>query len=90
VCQEMIKWKLAELMARHRIKAKDLAIQLEINPTAVSNLKSARTMPRFDGDRLSQLLTALNQLADKKTIESPIGLLDLLEYVADANSETFI
>jgi hypothetical protein len=34
-------------------------------------------------DRLNQLIAALNKLADPETVESTIGLLDLMIYVKD-------
>jgi DNA-binding Xre family transcriptional regulator len=80
----MITWHLNEVMARHRIKVKDLAHYLGVNSNAVSNLKHARTMPRLDGQRLNQILMGLNQLADPATIKGHIELQDLLDWVSDS------
>jgi DNA-binding Xre family transcriptional regulator len=70
----MIKWKLRSLMAKQNIKTQDLAAQLKCNPTTISNLKKADTMPRLDGDRISAIFAALNTLAD-----TPIVFSDLIE-----------
>lgn len=61
----VIKWRLAEIMARHKIKGNELADKLKVRPNTVSNLKNASTMPRLDGDRLNELCIALTQLANE-------------------------
>jgi putative transcriptional regulator len=61
----VIKWRLAEIMARHKIKGNELADQLKVRPNTVSNLKNAPTMPRLDGDRLNELCVALTLLANE-------------------------
>lgn len=84
--QTLIKWRLSEVMARHRVKGVDLAERLQMTPTAVSKLKNAKTMPRIDGDKLNALCNALNELAEDA--EDPkarvvITPAMLLEYVRD-------
>jgi DNA-binding Xre family transcriptional regulator len=86
VTQTLIKWRLSEVMARHRVKGVDLAERLQMTPTAVSKLKNAKTMPRIDGDKLNALCNALNELAEDtedpkaRTVITPAMLL---EYVRD-------
>jgi len=86
VTQTLIKWRLSEVMARHRVKGVDLAERLQMTPTAVSKLKNAKTMPRIDGDKLNALCNALNELAEDtedpkaRTVITPTMLL---EYVRD-------
>lgn len=73
----MIRWKLAELMARHGIKPKDLAEEMGYTRDAVSNLRK-RTMPRLTGDTLNNLMNGLSKLSGV-TITSN----DLIEYEKD-------
>ena len=86
VTQTLIKWRLSEVMARHRVKGVDLAERLQMTPTAISKLKNAKTMPRIDGDKLNALCNALNELAEDtedpkaRTVITPAMLL---EYVRD-------
>jgi putative transcriptional regulator len=70
------KWKLAEILARHKIKSVELAKELGISTNAMSGLKRADTMPRIDGDRLDELAAAITKLS--KIGESIRGV-DLLE-----------
>jgi DNA-binding Xre family transcriptional regulator len=81
VAQTLIRWRLNEIMARHRIKGSDLANRLQISNNAVSKLKNAQTMPRIDGDRLNTLCNALNNLAENVDVE--ITPAALIEYVRD-------
>ena len=71
-----IKWKLSEVMARHRIKGSDLANRLQISNNAVSKLKNAQTMPRIDGERLNALCNALNNLAAGDAEITPAMLIE--------------
>lgn len=75
----LIRWRLNEIMARHRIKGSDLAEKLQISNNAVSKLKNAQTMPRIDGERLNALCNALNNLAGDAEITPAM----LIEYVRD-------
>ena len=70
------KWRMAELMARHRIKNKELADELEIRPNSVTDLKKADTMPRIDGTRLDQIAAAITKLSK---IGGVVRGIDLLE-----------
>jgi putative transcriptional regulator len=72
-----IRWKLAELMARHGIKPKDLATEMGCTRDAVSNLRQ-RTMPRLSGDTLNNLFRSLNALS-----EEAVTFNDLFEYKED-------
>ena len=82
--QTLIRWRLGEVMARHRIKGTDLAERLKTTPNAISRLKKAKTMPRIDGDKLNALCNALNGLAeDTENPKARITPAMLLEYVRD-------
>jgi DNA-binding Xre family transcriptional regulator len=79
--QTLIKWRLREVMARYRIKAKDLAKELGISSNAVSNLRLSESMPRLDGDSLNNLCNALNKLA--LGLEYEITPMTLIDYTRD-------
>jgi len=73
----LIGWKLSEVMARHRVPAKDLATFLGVSNNALSSLRTAETMPRIDGKRLGSLcdgITELSKLGDRVT---PFDLLEV-------------
>ncbi|WP_341531866.1 helix-turn-helix transcriptional regulator (plasmid) [Nostoc sp. UHCC 0302] len=57
--KQMIVWKLNEVMARQRIKNKDLAAFLGIDENSVSRLRKTDEMPRLTGERLNGLCVAL-------------------------------
>jgi DNA-binding Xre family transcriptional regulator len=79
--QNVIKWHLKELMARHKVKGNDLANYMKVSNQAVSDLRNKKTMPRIDGDRLNDLCNGLNALGSD--IQSPITPNDLIEYILD-------
>ena len=72
----MIRWKLNELMARHRISNKDLAESLGRHETSVSRMRTSDEMPRFNGESLNALCDALTGLA-----EVTVNPSDLIEYI---------
>jgi DNA-binding Xre family transcriptional regulator len=76
----LIRWRLNEVMARHRVLAKDLADFVGISRNAISNLKKFDTIPRVDGKKLEQLcigITALSKIGERVTP------YDLIEYIAE-------
>lgn len=68
----MIRWKLNELMARERVKNKDLAEALEITENSVYRLRKVDEMPRLMPERLNGICKVLNCQPG-----------ELLEYVPD-------
>lgn len=70
------KWRLNELMARHRVGGIALAKKLGITPNAVYSLKNAEKMPRIDGDRLDEIAAAITALSK---IGETVRGVDLLE-----------
>lgn len=82
VTQTLIRWRLNEVMARYGVRAKELAEEMEVSPTAVSNLRKS-TMPRLSEETLNKLCKALNALSQETTLITP-G--DLLEYTPDPES----
>jgi putative transcriptional regulator len=79
VAQTLIRWRLNEVMARHDIRAKELAEEMEVSQSAISNLRK-RSMPRLSEETLDKLCRALNKLSQEKTTITP-G--DLIEYIPD-------
>ena len=79
--QTLIKWRLAEVMARYRIKGSDLAEYMGVSDNAISKLKKAKTLPRLGGERLNLLCNGLNKLAQDK--EGEITPADLIDYSID-------
>jgi putative transcriptional regulator len=81
VTKGLIRWKLNELMARHRITNKALGALIERHETSVSRLRSADTMPRLDGNDLERICKALSDLSGDR-----ITSADLLEHHIDFQS----
>lgn len=55
----VIRWKLNEVMARKRIRNKDLAMELGITETSIYRLRKTDDMPRLSPERLNGLCAAL-------------------------------
>ncbi|BAZ15921.1 hypothetical protein NIES4071_77940 [Calothrix sp. NIES-4071] len=79
----LIRWKLNEVMARHRVKGKDLADYLGISPNSVSLLKKATILPEIGGERWEQICAGINELSQ---INEPITPFDMVEYVENQTS----
>ncbi|WP_052050242.1 helix-turn-helix domain-containing protein [Leptolyngbya sp. KIOST-1] len=54
-----IRWKLHEVMARKRMRNKDLAEYLDITENSVYRLRKADDMPRLTPQRLEGICAAL-------------------------------
>lgn len=72
-----VRWHLKEVMARHDIKGKDLAIAMQVSPNSVTSLRSSKTMPRIDGETLGNLCMELRKLSGDETI-TPATLISFL------------
>jgi putative transcriptional regulator len=70
------KWKLSELMARHKIKNKELAEELQVRPNTISDMKRTDTMPRIDGSRLDEIAAALTKLSKIGEVVRGVDLLE--------------
>lgn len=55
----VIYWKLNELMARKRVRNKDLAIALRITENSVYRLRKTDIMPRLSPERLNGICNFL-------------------------------
>ena len=81
--QSMIKWKLADVMDLYAIKNKELADALDITASAASNLRTSATMPRIDGHRLNQIISAINEINQSRKNKSKVYPSDLIEWIPD-------
>jgi len=75
MAQALIKWRLNEVMARHGIRGKELAEEMDVSPSAISNLRK-RNMPRLTEETLEKLCQALNKLSQEKTLITPGELIE--------------
>ncbi|MBP5971630.1 MAG: helix-turn-helix transcriptional regulator [Brasilonema angustatum HA4187-MV1] len=57
---QVIRWKLNEVMARKRVRNKDLAEALGITENSVYRLRKVDEMPRLIPERLNGICKALN------------------------------
>lgn len=79
----MIRWKLNEVMAKKRVRNKDLADALDITENSVYRLRKPDTMPRLTPERLNGICTVLKcQPGDLLEWVAEGG--DLLEWVAQS------
>ena len=78
----MIRWKLNEVMAKKRIRNKDLADALDITENSVYRLRKTDAMPRLTPERLNGICTVLKCQPGDLLEWVPEGG-DLLEWVAD-------
>ncbi|HEY9620846.1 MAG TPA: helix-turn-helix transcriptional regulator [Crinalium sp.] len=69
---DVIRWKLNEVMARNRVRNKDLAEALDITENSVYRLRKVDEMPRLAPERLNGICAALKCQPG-----------DLLEWVPD-------
>ncbi len=57
---QVIRWKLNEVMSRNRVRNKDLAKALEISENSVYRLRKVDEMPRLMPERLNGICKVLN------------------------------
>lgn len=74
---DMIRWKLAEIMARYKITSKALANALKLSPTSVSNMKNSSYLPELGSDRICQVSKALTDLSGTRI--TPFDLMEFIE-----------
>jgi DNA-binding Xre family transcriptional regulator len=70
------RWRMAELMSRHRVTNKELSDHLKVRPNTISDLKRSTTLPRIGGEKLDELAAAIATLSK---IGEPVRGIDLLE-----------
>ena len=57
---QVILWKLNEVMSRNRVRNKDLAKALEISENSVYRLRKVDELPRLMPERLNGICKVLN------------------------------
>ncbi|HYX18907.1 MAG TPA: helix-turn-helix domain-containing protein [Nostoc sp.] len=57
---QVIRWKLNEVMARKRVRNKDLAMIVGITENSIYRLRKVDEMPRLAPERLNGICKALN------------------------------
>lgn len=72
----MIRWRLAEIMARHKIANKALVETLDVSHAAISNLKNSDLLPELNSQKLCKLASVLSKLSGVR-----IAPFDLMEYI---------
>jgi putative transcriptional regulator len=70
------RWKLAELMARHKITNKELAVYLDMRPNSITDLKKADSMPRINGEQLDRIAAAITALSKINEFVKGVDLLE--------------
>jgi len=83
----VIHWKLNELMARKRIRNKDLALALGITENSVYRLRRTDEMPRLSPERLNGICTFLLCQPGELLVWTPDGD-DLFNNSPSENSPT--
>ncbi|PSB64049.1 hypothetical protein C7B79_11445 [Chroococcidiopsis cubana CCALA 043] len=86
MAQILIRWRLNEVMARYGIRAKELAAEMDISPSAISNLRK-RSMPRLTEETLNNLCKALNKLSHERTLITPGELIEYIPEPENPNSK---
>lgn len=85
----LIRWKLKDVMDRHGIQAKELALSLGVSQNAVTNMRRSE-MPRIDGDRLNALLMTLNKMRRSGTaVLTPVDLIEFSLTLDEAREVQF-
>lgn len=77
----MHRWKLRELMSRHKIKNGDLADLMGKHVTSISRLKSPDFMPQMNGKEFDKLCDCLTIALKNIGVDHVVTHDDLLEYV---------
>ncbi|HEY9800465.1 MAG TPA: helix-turn-helix transcriptional regulator [Leptolyngbyaceae cyanobacterium] len=76
---KVIRWKLNEVMARKRVRNKDLAEALGITENSVYRLRKVDEMPRLTPERLNGICRALDCQPG-----------ELLEYVPNTDDDKLV
>ncbi|MGH7999939.1 MAG: helix-turn-helix domain-containing protein [Brasilonema sp.] len=81
--EKVIRWKLNEVMARKRVKNKDLAEALSITENSVYRLRKVDEMPRLTPERLNGICAALNCQPGELLIYEPDNSDDKIVSIVD-------
>lgn len=70
------RWKMAEIMTRHRVTNKELAEHLDMRPNSISDLKNSLTLPRIGGEKLDEIAAAITALSKIGEVVRGVDLLE--------------
>ncbi|ABW33236.1 helix-turn-helix domain-containing protein [Acaryochloris marina] len=87
--KQLITWKLKEHMAANKISVPQLAARLGISENAVINMRRSE-MPRINGERLNQIIVALNAMRKKGKKRIQVQDLIVLTFSMDEADEARI
>lgn len=79
--EKVIRWKLNEVMARKRVRNKDLAEDLGITENSVYRLRKVDEMPRLSPERLNGICKALNCQPGELLVYEPDESNDIISIV---------
>ncbi|MDF5725050.1 MAG: helix-turn-helix transcriptional regulator [Rhizonema sp. PD37] len=82
---QVIRWKLNEVMARKRVKNKDLAEELGITENSVYRLRKVDEMPRLAPERLNGICKALDCQPGELLVYEPDNIDDKVISIAEAS-----
>jgi putative transcriptional regulator len=83
--KKVIRWKLNEVMARKRIRNKDLAAELKITENSVYRLRKTDLMPRLTPERLNGICAALNCQPGELLVWEPANSGDKMGHLDKGN-----
>ena len=75
-----VNWLLKEVMERHRITNRELAIKLGKHETAISRLKLAKTLPAIGGEEVISISDALTELLQARGYDVQVSPKELLSF----------
>lgn len=87
--RQLITWKLKEHMAANKISVPQMAVKLGVSENAVINLRKSE-MPRVNGERLNQIIVALNSMRKKGKRRIQVQDLIVLTFTMDEADEARI
>ena len=83
---KVLIFKLKEVQAKYNVSGKDLAAQLGVVPSVVSDWRSGKKSPSLQ--RVDEILDAVLKLGDKERLEiDPLSLTELVEWRPNKNAK---
>ena len=78
----MIIFRITEMMARYRVSATALSVELDVTKGTVSQWRHGSSKPSLD--RLDDIMDAIAKLGDKQQLNLfPLRLSDVLEWTTE-------
>jgi putative transcriptional regulator len=75
--KKLIRWRLREIMARHRVSIRKLAELTGMHRNSIGKLRNHDILPEIGGETMEKLCRALNCTP-----------YDLIEYIPEENDHT--